>query len=242
MISRRPLLIMSVAKIGLLAAPRRSLAQQGNRMVKLALLGDSIFDNAAYVPAGDDVTSHVNQRLAGEGGTVLLAQDGAVISDVPNQLAAMPRNVTHIALSVGGNDALRHIDILAKPVQSVAQALAAVGDVQEAFATRYTSMLDTVLKTGLPTMICTIYDVRLPDDTQRRAGNLALSVLNDVILRQATSRRLPVLDLRVIFSEAEDYANAIEPSGQGAAKIAQVIARIAGAHDFSGASSLYRND
>jgi len=49
-------------------------------------------------------------------------------------------------------------------------------------------------------------------------------MFNDVILRAAFHWRLPVIDLRLICSEPSDYANPIEPSGSGGAKIARAIA------------------
>jgi hypothetical protein len=79
-------------------------------------------------------------------------------------------------------------------------------------------MLDEVQKGGISTMLCTIYDVRLPDPLQRRAGNLALNAFNDGILREAAAGKLPVVDLRVMFDDPDDYANAIEPSGVGGSK------------------------
>jgi hypothetical protein len=66
-----------------------------------------------------------------------------------------------------------------------------------------------------------------------------LEVKADGILREAAARKLPVVDLRVIFDDAEDYANAIEPSGSGGLKIGSVIDHVAAVHDFKGASSLY---
>ncbi|WP_437708404.1 hypothetical protein WMF45_30075 [Sorangium sp. So ce448] len=52
---------------------------------------------------------------------------------------------------------------------------------------------------------------------------------NDVILRQAFSRALAVVDLRLVCSEVGDFANAIEPSGAGGLKIAQALVRALGA-------------
>ncbi|WP_437542272.1 hypothetical protein WME97_29245 [Sorangium sp. So ce367] len=52
---------------------------------------------------------------------------------------------------------------------------------------------------------------------------------NDVILRQAFSRALDVVDLRLVCSEVGDFANAIEPSGAGGLKIAQALVRALGA-------------
>jgi hypothetical protein len=50
-------------------------------------------------------------------------------------------------------------------------------------------------------------------------------VFNDAILRVAAGHRLPVIELQIICTEPEDYANPIEPSGTGGAKIAAAIAR-----------------
>ena len=47
------------------------------------------------------------------------------------------------------------------------------------------------------------------------------------ILRVAISHRLPVIDLRAICASPEDYANPIEPSSAGGAKIARAIAALA---------------
>ena len=52
----------------------------------------------------------------------------------------------------------------------------------------------------------------------------ALTVFNDCIVRAAFAHGLPLLDLRLICTEAGDYANSIEPSAQGGEKIARTIA------------------
>jgi hypothetical protein len=49
-------------------------------------------------------------------------------------------------------------------------------------------------------------------------------VFNDCITRAAFSRGLPVIDLRLICDQDEDYANPIEPSVRGGEKIAAAIA------------------
>jgi hypothetical protein len=55
-------------------------------MNHLVLLGDSIFDNAAYVPGGPDVRAQLQERLPHDWRVTLLAVDGHRTSDVAGQL------------------------------------------------------------------------------------------------------------------------------------------------------------
>lgn len=59
-------------------------------------------------------------------------------------------------------------------------------------------------------------------------------MFNDVILREAFRAGLPVVDLRLICTDFEDYAKSspIEPSTVGGAKIVRAIVRVVTAHDF----------
>jgi hypothetical protein len=72
----------------------------------IVLVGDSIFDNAAYVEEGAAVDLLLASKTKGAKVT-LLAVDGHVTTDVPAQLSAFPDDATHVFVSCGGNDALR---------------------------------------------------------------------------------------------------------------------------------------
>jgi hypothetical protein len=61
----------------------------------------------------------------------------------------------------------------------------------------------------------------------------ALPFFNDCSMREAFLRGLPLIDLRLICNEDGDFANPIEPSVQGGAKIATAVAAVAVQHDFS---------
>jgi hypothetical protein len=191
-------------------------------MSHVVLLGDSIFDNAAYVRPGPDVVRQLRPILPEGWQATLAAIDGAVITDVPRQLATLPADATHLVLSVGGNDALRHSDLLEKRATSSPQVLGWLADAAEAFERRYLATLDQVLARGLPTVLCTIYNGNLGPPAGRLAA-VAIAVFDDVIIRAATVRRLPVIDLRLVCSEPADYANPIEPSVRGGAKIARAV-------------------
>jgi hypothetical protein len=84
-------------------------------------------------------------------------------------------------------------------------------------------MLNVVMSARIPVTVATIYD-----SVPGLAPGLrtALALFNDVILREAAERSLPVLDLRLVCKEADDYAasSPIEPSAQGGQKIAAAIA------------------
>jgi hypothetical protein len=72
--------------------------------------------------------------------------------------------------------------------------------------------------------VCTIYNGNLHEEL-RQAAAAALGIFNDVIARAARERGWPVIELRDLCTEPADYANPIEPSVQGGAKIARAIAR-----------------
>jgi lysophospholipase L1-like esterase len=201
-------------------------------MPHVVLLGDSIFDNAAYVAGGPDVAWQLRERLPEGWRATLNAVDGAVTSGVERQLERLPQDASHLVVCVGGNDALRHAGLLDQAARSVAEALDRISDVREQFEQDYLRMLEGVLSRDLPTAICTIYEARFPDPQRRRIAASALTIFNDVITRSVFSRGLPLIDLRLVCNEDADFANPIEPSVRGGAKIATAIAALVAEHDF----------
>lgn len=195
-------------------------------MNHVVLLGDSIFDNAAYVGSAPDVVEQVRQRLPYESKATLRAVDGSTTEDVRGQLRRLPKDATHLIVSAGGNDALGSSDFLDAPARSVAEALVGLADIAEEFERRYRNMLSEVLVYGLPTMICTIYYPRFPDAALQKIAVAGLTAFNDCIIRVALAHGIPLLDLRFVCTKEGDYANPIEPSAQGGGKIAAAIVKL----------------
>jgi len=198
--------------------------------VHVVLLGDSIFDNAAYVGRDPDVRAQLQallQRAKELSKATLLARDGATIAEIGAQSRKMPTDATHLAVSVGGNDALGAIGLLEAKATTVADALGQLATMGDEFRRDYTAMLDRVAARRLPTAVCTIYEPRFPEAALRRAAVTALAVLNDVISREAYARGLALIDLRLVCDQDEDFANPIEPSAHGGAKIARAILNFA---------------
>ena len=192
-------------------------------MGHIVLLGDSIFDNAAYVRGGPDVVRQLQQKIPADWRASLLAVDGAVTRAVLSQLGRLPKDATHLVVSAGGNDALGASYLLGQSVGSVGEAVSLLEAAQSRFARDYDEMADAMLSRGLPTAFCTIYDTP-PSSPDQRIIRTALAVFNDVITRAAFSRGADLIDLRLLCSEDSDYANPIEPSVEGGEKISGAIA------------------
>jgi lysophospholipase L1-like esterase len=192
-------------------------------MNHVVLLGDSIFDNTAYVSGAPDVVRQVRQRLPDGSLATLGAVDGATTEDVREQLRHLPADATHLIVSAGGNDALGYIDFLGAPARTTAEALLGLADIAAEFEGRYRDMLTGVLGYGLPTAVCTIYNPLFPDPDLQKIAVTGLTVFNDCITRAAFTHCLPLLDLRFVCTEEGDYADPIEPSARGGEKIAQAV-------------------
>jgi hypothetical protein len=192
-------------------------------MTHIVLLGDSIFDNSPYTAGGPDVVSQVRQLLPEDWRASLLAVDGAMTKDVAFQLRRLPQDASHLVLSVGGNDALMSSSILRTPADCTAQAVSALADISQGFEERYRLAVGACRQTNLPLTLCTIYNGYFPDPIYQRLVSTALMVFNDVILRVGIEFELSMIDLRFVCSSSADYANPIEPSSVGGAKIARAI-------------------
>ena len=224
-------------------------------MYHIILAGDSIFDNKRYVRSGEpDVATQVKDLLDRSDDVSLLAFDGDVTKNVEDQLKGLPNDATHLFISVGGNDAIGNLRLLERSVSNIGDAFNEFYDVMKDFEKDYIKMLVNAMRCGLKTTICTIYHpnfdlgrsdriehllphrVELPQ-IQKKAIT-GLTIFNDIIFQEAVNFGLPVMDLRLIFTEDSDYANAIEPSAVGGAKMARVIKEIVHDHDFSSSNTV----
>ena len=110
----------------------------------VVLIGDSIFDNAAYVQANTEVIEQLNSVLPPHRKATLLAVDGATTGSISHQVTAIPNDTSHIIISVGGNDALLHKGLLDDKAESVAEVLAGLAEIQKSFREAYKAVLDQV--------------------------------------------------------------------------------------------------
>jgi len=215
----------------------------------IVLAGDSIFDNGSYVPGQPDVAQQLRNQLGEDSNVTLLAIDGDVTKDVHNQLTQLPEDTSHLFISVGGNDALGQLHIFTDPVSSVGEGFLKFSRVQTTFQQEYKAMLENALSLNIPTTICTIYKPCFYHPDMSRVGSYvgngvsntdlqnvsvtALTAFNDVILQEAVTTGIPLMDLRVMYDNVADYANPIEPSTIGGQKMVSVMESIINEHPFS---------
>lgn len=189
----------------------------------IVLLGDSIFDNALYVPGGPSVIEHLRRILPAEDRATLVALDGATVSSVYRQIERIPSDATHLVLSVGGNNALWMAgNLFSQESTDVRSALKCIAESLTEFKSEYRRLINGLRDLRLPLVVCTIYDSVPGLESAELAG---LCVFNDTITRTAFEFGITLIDLRTICNEASDYATVspIEPSASGGGKIARAI-------------------
>lgn len=200
-------------------------------MSHIVLLGDSIFDNARYVPGEPPVLDQLRERLPPSWTASLLAVDGHITADVMAQADQLPADATHVVVSCGGNDALHVAGILSERASSVLEVMGRFSRIRAQFQRIYKEMLSHVQARCPRVVVCTVYD-HVPG--MQAEAMTALSMFNEVILREAVAAKVPVVDLRLICEDPADYSpvSPIEPSSRGGDKISRAIVYMLQHHDF----------
>ena len=145
-------------------------------------------------------------------------------------MESLPPSATHLFVSCGGNDALQSLHVLSQPATTVGEALNLCSEMIRKFRENYRSMLNAILSRNKNLTVCTIYN-RVPGFSS--IDTTALALFNEVILEEAMRERLPVIDLRIVFDNDQDFSakSPIEPSAEGGRKIAKLISEISTAND-----------
>jgi hypothetical protein len=195
-------------------------------------MGDSTLDNRHTIGEAQDVRAQLRLWLAPKGHVTRLATHKSHLHDIVTQIGHLPPGATHLVVSIGSGDLVDQLG-LAKGEVAKEPTLDRLTTLAASFGRDYGQMLDALLARRLPTIPCTIPQPRFPNPATQRIAVAGAAMYNDAIIRQAVRVRVPVIDLRLICTEPEDYADALEPSAQGGAKIADTIAGVVREHDFS---------
>ena len=205
-------------------------AGAGANMPHLGLVGDGILANGAHAGRSTDSASVLRQLLP-DWKVSLLAVEGSTMAAMAGQLDHLSLDVDLVVLSVGGNDALKHVQLLQQPTKSSAETLDALIAMGDEFAAGYEGVVKQLRIRPARAVVCTIYEPPLVGKGTASRARVLLTILNDHLLRTAYRWGLDVLDLRAICTNADDFRQQVAPSTTGAAKIARAIAAIAAGTD-----------
>jgi len=200
----------------------------------VVLLGDSTIDNAAWID-GPCVTDKVREQE----NVTMCARDGALIAAIREQVRAAPADGTHFVVSVGGNNATgATTTVLGPSVVSAEEAIVRLSRFVQGFEAEFSAAMQDVINAvaDRPLVILSCYNPCFAPmnvtTVSQSAANTTVALLADAVHRIASRLGVPVIDLRRVMVNVEDFANAIEPSTIGGAKIAQAIVDVVRNHPF----------
>jgi lysophospholipase L1-like esterase len=246
---------------------------------RIILLGDSTLDNDHWVSQGESVTEQLTLRFqASTEAVVNLAVDGFTTRDVlrgaycdkavtdtnhPHKMAypleqlSKESGVTHILLSVGGNNIREKLAILAHSHVSEREELLKkiMGEIQD----EYLEILNQI-KQKQPKAQIIIMLQYTPDSINDRYSIYKLmsllkanphgpiDTLHQImqqlyipIFKYAKDNNIPIIDMASSLDHRDphSYVAQIEPSAKGSAVISDLIAHVVKTHDFSKTSKIY---
>lgn len=178
----------------------------------IVLIGDSILNNANYVPSGKSVFDIIKTRT---NNILNVAKDGATIIDLYEQLDKIPvelnKSETYLFISIGGND------ILNKRV-----TLDSV-EVTKLF-NNYMEFLKA-LRIKLGNTKINIMNLYLPSNPRYQSYKSSIDQWNKLI--DINSNKIGemynVIGLNNLLTSPEDFVYDIEPSESASEKIANLI-------------------
>ena len=176
------------------------------------LMGDSVLNNANYVPEGKSVFDILKSKLSN---SLNVSKDGATISDLYGQLDKIPIKLnneeTYIFISAGGNDILNKGAALTN------------SDIRKLFNS-YMDFLKA-LRIKLGSAKINIMNLYLPVNPRYQSYKESIDQWNQLIDENSSKigEMYNVVDLYSLLTTPEDFIYDIEPSESASEKIANLI-------------------
>lgn len=186
---------------------------------KFVLLGDSIFQNEAYVSDGKSVNNLLLERT--NGNTICLAVDHSKIIDIYDQVLKIPDSFnsssTTIFLSAGGNDILNHYvddnnDITNKNILGTMFAA-------------YKNLIKSI-RNKIPNANIVLLDIYYPENLTYKQYHQIIKEWNEKIYnyaRESKNNIKGVLKISGVLTKSDDFTLGIEPSSIGSQKLVEAI-------------------
>ena len=179
----------------------------------IILMGDSILNNANYVPEGTSVYAFLKQKVSN---VINVAKDGATINDLYTQLDKIPielnNSQTYIFISAGGNNILSNSTTKLNKDQII-----------QLFNT-YIDFLKA-LRAKLSNVNINILNLYLPTNPRYQSYKSSVDQWN-LLLKEYSNKigeTYNILDLHTLLTSPEDFIYDIEPSKTASDKLAYLI-------------------
>lgn len=183
------------------------------------LLGDSIFQNDAYVSDGKSIYKVLIERTNGK--TISLAVDHSKIVDVYDQVLKIPLNLntqsTTIFLSAGGNDILTHYVDQENDTTNT--------NILGSMFSAYKNLIKSI-KNKLPYANLVLLDIYYPENLTYKQYHPIIKEWNEMIYNYASESNnniTSVLKISGILTQSDDFTLGIEPSSTGGQKLVEAI-------------------
>jgi molybdopterin converting factor small subunit len=179
----------------------------------IILMGDSILNNANYVPEGTSVYAFLKQKVSN---VINVAKDGATINDLYTQLDKIPielnNSQTYIFISAGGNNILSNSTTKLNKDQII-----------QLFNT-YIDFLKA-LRAKLSNVNINILNLYLPTNPRYQSYKSSVDQWNQLLKEYSNKigETYNILDLHTLLTSPEDFIYDIEPSKTASDKIAYLI-------------------
>jgi len=178
----------------------------------IVLIGDSILNNAAYVPPNQSVVHLLKEKTPR---VYSFAKEGATIQDCYNQLDQVPIDVnnskTYVFISVGGNNILN------------SQGQMDSASIKKLFV----SYMDFVnaLRAKLSSVNINIFNLYMPTDPRFQSYKPSIDEWNKLIQENSfkVGAMYNVMDIASLLTSPDDFVYNIEPSTVASEKIANMI-------------------
>lgn len=176
------------------------------------LMGDSVLNNASFVPPGKSVYDNLKTKLSN---VINLAKNEATINDLYSQLDEISIDLnktdTYIFISAGGND------ILNKNKQLNSDEIKQLFDLYMTFLNSLIAKLDNVQ--------LNILNLYLPTNPRFISYKSSVEQWNQLLKENSSKigQNYTVVDVNELLKSPDDFIYDIEPSDSASTKIAYLI-------------------
>lgn len=138
-------------------------------------------------------------------------------------LFQLPADASHVMISVEGNRAIADSGLLENQPETFLDALVMLSVAADEYERQVESLIQVAKASRLPSVATNMYPPNYEDPMRQRAAMTALAVFNDRLVRRVFAARLPLVDLSLVCTDEEDYADELRLSKRGLRKASNVV-------------------